>query len=287
MYKLLNAGFGDPLDDHHITIAELGFDGVRNGPMVPDDYEAMYCAVDEARKYDAVLMLLLNGGHMHCSPTQTIEMAKEAAKYIKMSELTRLHKVYIEIGNEPDLARDYFKKDAYNYMAMFFECYQEIKLVHSAIEVITAGVSNLNERGCDYLDRLRLYPMPEQAIMGYHRYPANTRPKTPHKPFLNREAEIEWLRRTAGIHRLFCTETGLSQGPHYVSRDAPLCFTKKKLYLHEKDQHAAWETEQHYNKLLGVEGVVWYQYNDGPNRDDFEDNFGVRNSLGVVKEPWK
>ena len=285
MLKLLNAGFGDPLGDAHVQIAELGFGGVRTDVKL--DIENIKTIIDEQEKYNATSIILFNGGHMDWSPEETVDAVTAAARYIKDRNYFQRHNIFFEIGNEPDIARDFYKNDPEKTNDMFWECYQAVKLIRSDIGMITPGVSNLNERGFDYLEEFLDHSIPAGAIVGFHRYPAGKDYTTPHKGFDSRKEEMDELVGLARDNKIFCTEAGMTQGPHYTKRNFPLCFLKKKEYVRPQYQYEAYKADQQINEAYDSVGLVWYQYNDGPNKNNDQDNFGVRYVDGTVKEPWR
>jgi hypothetical protein len=183
--------------------------------------------------------------------------------------------VYFEIGNEPDIAVASWKQNPAMLNDTFWDCYQTVKSINSKIELITGGISNLHMEGLDWLDSFLTDSLPSGAIIGFHRYPAGPSPENPHKGFQSRSHEWNRLQALAGGHKLFLTETGLSQGPHRVARGFPLCWTNKEIYLDQYQQADAINFEWKFWKPRGILGMVWYQHRDGQDYKDSESNFGI------------
>lgn len=285
MYNLLNAGFGNPIRGLHSLIADVGFSGIRQD--VPFyDFAKLTKIIRECELYDADLILLFAGGQMEWTAEDIRLHVSETAKYINDEDLFKQRRVFFEIGNEPDIAVDRWKKSPKDLNDVFWECYQTVKMRRSDFEVITPSISNLNWRGLDYLREFLSEPIPCGSIVGFHRYPNGSDPIKPHSGFKSRQDELNRLRKIVPNFRLFCTETGASQGPHKMRRRFPLCLFKRKFYLTEMEQHNIYEGELEFYMRNAVEGMVWYQLNDGLNRDAVLDNYGIRRVDGEVKKGW-
>jgi len=122
----------------------------------------------------------------------------------------RVYHPAFEIGNEPDLAHDYWKGRPKDLAKTFSTCYAIIREFSSSSPVLSPSISNLNERGLKYLEKMAPY-LPPGCCVAFHRYPASQFFSTPHKGSMTRNAEIETLREFAGDRPLWNTETGWAE----------------------------------------------------------------------------
>lgn len=191
--------------------------------------------------------------------------------------------VYFEIGNEPDIAVNYWRQDPKRLHDVYWDCYQTAKSINNKIEVITGGISNLTMNGLDWLDDFLLEPLPSGAIVGFHRYPNGPDTTKPHNGFQSRVHEYNRLRALVDGHELFLTETGLSQGPHRVKRRFPMCWLDRKSWLSQESVSDAIRFEWSFWKPRGILGMVWYQHKDGQDFNDILNNYGIYDINGDEK----
>ena len=280
MKLYLNAGFGELINAADLSaITTLGFCGVRQDiPLTTKDDLAL---VDQLKDLSAIF--LLGGGNMagwtkENFINKTIRISRRITDY----KYFLGREVYIEIGNEPDIAVDYWKDSPTRLNEVYWECYQAAKSINSKIEVVTPGISNLNKRGLEYLDNFLRDPIPKGAIIGFHRYPNGWDIREPHKGFKSRTQEMLRLKTLAGGRKLLCTETGVSEGPHTVKTGLfDLC--KKTKYLSEEEVANNFRWESALNHKCGILGMTWYQHRDGPSRDALLDNYGIYDYQGQEK----
>jgi hypothetical protein len=270
----LNAGFGDMLGHQWLTkIHNIGFTGIRCD-ITGAHREGVMTELGEFEKLSPIF--LFGGGHIE---NYTADRFREeciwgARKITDEGYFTDIP-VYFEIGNEPDIAVAHWRQDPERLHDVYWDCYQTVKSINSKIEIITGGISNLHMEALDWLDSFMSSPLPNGAIVGFHRYSNGPKPDKPHNGFQSRVHEWNRLRALAGGHNLFLTETGLSQGPHGVKRQFPLCWLDKKIYLSQLEQAEAINFEWKFWKPRGVLGMVWYQHRDGQDYKDILSNYGI------------
>jgi hypothetical protein len=81
----------------------------------------------------------------------------------------------IEIYNEPDLD-SYWSTRAAEMADVVWECYQVARQFSRGITVVSPGVSNLNQRGLAYLEKMIGAGVPDDVVVGFHRYPPGDDP---------------------------------------------------------------------------------------------------------------
>lgn len=125
-------------------------------------------------------------------------------------------------------------------------------------------VSNLNQRGFDYLTALG--KLPESVNVSVHRYGDNTF-DTPHTGYASRAAEVKKLLSIIGTHPYGVSEFGYPTDSQGISVEQAAENIKKEFTFWE-DQNASF--------------AILYQLNDGPT-DDRGDHYGIRYYSGVWK----
>lgn len=270
---LLTAGFGDPLsEEDRAWIRGRGFHGVRSdyGPKVLEalfytQFQAIIIASEQERQQEYILdrfamvcREIRDRGYLHHRPAPIPA---------------------IEPCNEPDLDPDWDTR-AREMADVVWECWRIAKTISRGITVISPSISNLNQRGLAYLEAMVDAGIPDEVAVGFHRYPTRSDPCAAHDGFQDRWAEVSRLQSIAGKRKLWCTETGWSAGPLDKRRRFPLCFLKRKFWLSEEKVADFAQTElRFWARVPKLEALVWYQINCGPNRNNPEDNFGLRRYL--------
>ncbi|NIO37411.1 hypothetical protein GTO27_06875 [Candidatus Bathyarchaeota archaeon] len=135
----------------------------------------------------------------------------------------------------------------------------------------------------DWLDRFLYKDIPAGSIVGFHRYPNGRDTQKPHNGFQSRSHEWNRLQALAGGHKLFLTETGLSQGPHRIKRPFPLCWLNENHWISQEEQAAAMALEWAIWEPRGVLGMTWYQHRDGNYYQDLLNNYGIYAADGNEK----
>jgi hypothetical protein len=118
--------------------------------------------------------------------------------------------------------------------------------------------------------------LPDDVIVGFHRYPRGMDPAKPHRRFRSREAEWEALIELARQRPVACTEFG-----HHTAPRPYRIFFRKRVSDAEAADHVEYDLdffERHGCVLAAV-----YQLNDGV-RDVAVDRYGIRRADGTLKE---
>ena len=274
MQGYLNAGFGEMLGEDWLNkISNIGFAGIRTD-ITSAHKESVLKELGEFKKLSPIF--LFGGGHMEgWTPERFVEEVTWGARRITDEGYFTDTTVYFEIGNEPNIAEAYWRQNPARLNDTYWDCYHAAKSINSKIEVITGGIHNLTHEALDWLDEFMSTPIPDGGIVGFHRYPNGIDPAKAHKGFQSRAHEFNRLQALAGGHKLFCTETGMTQGPHGIKRSFPLCWLKQDVYITQEEQAKAAAFEWAFYKPRNVIGIVWYQHRDGQDYKDSESNFGI------------
>jgi hypothetical protein len=177
---------------------------------------------------------------------------------------------HVEVRNEPDLEGP----DPATYAGIVRAVWDVAEPL--GLHVWAGAVSNLNDRGLDYLQRLRPY-LPSGVGISVHRYPHDswlppmTGPTVPHEGFDSREAEVDALRGIIGTRRWRVSEFGYHNAP----RNGRL-FHWPAWTHQESAEYIAWEWA--FWEAQGAEAADLFQINDGPegSANTAENRFGVR-----------
>jgi hypothetical protein len=273
----LNAGFGQPLGSDLGLIRRFGFEGVRQD-LPPGKELALIREFAPGQPGGELRPLfLVNGGKMLEDPEAAGGRATQVA--LMMYELGV--KGEIEIGNEPNIAREPYRSNPRllaTSIQVAWDVMQRDRRIRDT-RLVIGGIMNTDEGGLAYLEALLSTGVPGPVIIGFHTYRTTTTPHKPSKGFSSRSAEFHRLQALAGGRRLWNTEIGWHTAPSKVG-----CwpFTKKvqwsdaEVYDHLMD-------EASYNEAAGVEVMTIFQLNDGPG-NGYEDRFGIRDYGGWLKD---
>ncbi len=163
--------------------------------------------------------------------------------------------VWYELRNEPDLEGPTPEE----YRILVEDAVEANREVGGRLFI--GVVSNLNDRGFDYLKAIR--PFPAGVDISVHRYGDGTF-EHPHKGFSSRNAEVKWLKETIGPRKFAVTEFG------YPTSD---------MSEEEQAKKIRQELEFWYQK---AEFACIYQINDGPGNTRSH-RYGIRRSDGSWK----
>jgi hypothetical protein len=175
----------------------------------------------------------------------------------------------MELGNEPDLdiptphgTRYHWTKSSYLQQA---RCC--IEAAGETKKLYVYGVSNLNRRGFDFMPPRPIWNEWGQTIgAAPHRYPEGGGDwHTPHAGFRSRQAEIDRLHEIIGPRPKAIGEFGWNHSTEGWS--LPQC---ADYIAHDYDFYLA----------NGFEVACLYEINDGPNRNEVEQNYGIRDFQG-------
>lgn len=269
-------------------IADVGFHGIRQD--VPDDVELTRPLVRELADFPGLnVIFLLSGGQMTrrhggdpWEERPLVQHVKATCEILRDAGfLERAAPPAIEIGNEPDLAHPFWKRNPENLADTFTKCYETIREFSKDAPVLTPSVSNLNVRGLSYLRRMLERGIPAEAPVAVHRYPNGQSPSDPHDPFETRREEIAAFLSLVGARDVWVTETGRSEGPGWLRR---FFFQKTEFWLTEQQVADYMEAELRlWAEFPQVKAVVWYQLNSGADRRNELHNYGIRRVDGTFK----
>ncbi len=151
-----------------------------------------------------------------------------------------------ELRNEPDLEGP----PPADYRPLMFEAAEVARLRNQVLYV--GVVSNLNDRGFNYLKAL--LPFPDNVKVSVHRYGDGTF-ENAHRGFDSRHSEVKWLRDVIGQRSFAVTEFG------YPSDD----LGEAKQAYRTQQEFEFWNSKADFTCL--------YQLNDGPLKNE---TFGIR-----------
>ena len=164
----------------------------------------------------------------------------------------------LEIGNEPDIAAEEWKDHPERMGAAVSACFDVIRRYSSVTPVLSASVSNLNERGFKYLGQMVKH-LPLECEVAFHRYHPGPKFETPHKSASSRNAEVSKLRDIVGCRKLWNTETGWAE-------------LNKGFSFTETEIAERIDAELRFWSAAGVEALTIYQlssaYVQPEDRDD-------------------
>lgn len=171
-----------------------------------------------------------------------------------------------EFGNEPDL-------DGWPTPDSYWTSCKEFMRLCLELEVrgYVSAISNLNDRGFDFLKRIDWKTIDPRVCVSFHRYPETGKgPTAPHDGFASREAEMNELRRIVGNRPLALTEFGYHQG------------AKNGYTTAQVEEYVVWEKK--FADQQGVDFAIAFQIHDGLAGDTSQDsNYGFRNRDGSWK----
>ncbi len=228
----LQVGFGAYVDKNDLNLAkDLGFEVVRHDVQNVSPSEVMKIISDTRNAGLEPLLIITDGNQLRELPSE----------------------VMYELKNEPDLEFP----NATHYHEIMVEAAEVAK---ERNQILYVGViSNLNDRGFDYLKAIR--PFPENVRISVHRYGDGTF-TNPHRGFDSRYSEVKWLRETIGDKQFGVSEFG------YPTNG-----------LGESDQ--AYRTQQEFEFWHGKSDFTClYQINDGKAENE---SYGIRRIDGSLK----
>lgn len=173
-----------------------------------------------------------------------------------------------EFGNEPDLGSHFGWPTFESYWT---PCREAIRIaLELNLRLYIGVVSNLNNRGFDFLKKMPWNDIDPKICCSIHRYPERGKgPTAPHDRFKSREAEVAELRKIVGNRPLACTEVGYHRG---AGSDG---YTEEEIA-----SHLAWERQFWTDQSFDFSVV--YQINDGPAGDTSAlGNYGLRRRDGT------
>ena len=216
--------------------------------------------------------------HKPWLPDKLVDHAREQARLLSDHGFTS---PMIEVGNEPDLAHEFWQINPALLGQIFHEVADAIREILPRATVLCSPISNLDKDSIEYLARMFPNGLPFGTACAFHRYPFATDAIDAHPGFANRYQEVEALRKIVGKETpLYVTECGIHEGPHIKKKLLGLC--KKKFWLSEADVAKVVADDLKFWLRASVKGAAIYQLNSGPNKREREHTYGIRR----FEEPW-
>jgi hypothetical protein len=214
--------------------------------------------VDELGTYGKLSpIFLLGAGDMGTwKKDDFVSYAVLISKHIVENGYFKDTKVWFEVGNKPDIAAIEWRTDPRKLNETYWECYQAIKSIDKDIDVIVGGISNLTQWSCSWLEEFLRDPIPNNSIIGFHRYPAAFDIGTSYPGFPTREHEMNRLQSLANGHKLFCTGTTI-EAVYNIPRGFPFCWINKRVEVTDDERTRAMEHEWNFYSRRGILGMVW------------------------------
>jgi hypothetical protein len=277
----INAGFGDPIAGEFPFLQRIGVAAVRQDLFAHGESAPIEALVAEFSNRPMHGVFMLAGGKMQIPDgSNRIEphvLAARARRIVEAAQAVGLERYSLEIGNEPDIAHDGYASRPQDFAEAVRQVHAVVRPLGFAGDLISGGVSNLNERGLKYLQSmLSTSIVPADVVLGFHRYPEGGRgAEAPHKGFKSREEEFEALESLTGGRRVACTEFG-----YHTAEDRMGRFGHRRRSESEVADSVRWDLDffARHNVLL----AAIYQLNDGI-RDVGEERYGVRRLDGTLK----
>ena len=202
--------------------------------------------------------------------------AQELAKLIVVRGYPKLSA--IELVNEPNL--NGWKPEV--WADWMVSQYQRIKTISPDITVVSGGISNLNRAQLKYLKTALAVGLPDDLVIGYHRYQTEKPSTSALKDYKTRSSEYYELVEVIGNRRRWCTEIGWHTQPQTI-RYGPFGLFSKRVQWNDKQVANFLEDELIYQDEYRAEVTAIYQIIDGPS-NHYEDHFGIFRMDGTMKE---
>ena len=275
----INAGFGDPLAADLPLLEHLGFDIVRQDVRAHRTDADVQELLTEFLGRSIGLLVLLGGGHIERTDGGRVEPHELAAHAMRVWSIARhigLSPVRFEVGNEPDLAHEGYRTRPQDFAIAIQQTRDALRGAGFRGDIITGGIANLATANLQYLDRMLRAGLPDDVIVGFHRYPRGMDPVKPHRQFRSREAEWDALIQLAGTRPVACTEFG-----HHTAPRRFRIFFRKRVTDAGVAEHVEYDLD--FFERHGCVMAAVYQLNDG-RRDVAVDRYGIRRTDGTLKE---
>lgn len=282
MRVYVNAGFGECLGAETLAwIRDHGFAGIRQEVFRGEDAEPI---IREIADSGLEAILLLCGGHMErISFQHTVDLARHVAIVVRDVVGIDVGRIAVEIGNEPDLACEEYKRHPDEFAKLVREAAAAIWQETPAMTVIAGGVSNTHRDGLAYLEKASRAGFPPGCHIGYHSYHTTTPPEVPHPSFRSRQEEFDRLDDICAGRPKWCTEVGW----HTYPSDVRVGVLRQRKTVHFGDAQVAdfTDRELRLQRAAGAVCAAVFQLNDAPVEppSSYEHRHGVRRQDGSAK----
>jgi hypothetical protein len=189
---------------------------------------------------------------------------------------------HVEFRGEPDIGHPshYADRDPIppaEYRRLLFEFHAAV--AGRGLQVWAPGISNLNQRGLEWLAAADPSTWPTDIAITMHWYPHGNGPTTPHPGFRSRDHEVEVFKRIIGQRPFIVSEFGYHTA-NRATRWERLFGIQRRWTDAQVAQHVAFEWR--FWEGHGAVGAVLFQINDGVE-DTGEARFGIRRVNGTWK----
>jgi hypothetical protein len=263
--------------------AEIGWRGSRVGTgdvsMFIENMKELRGWV--AKRRHSMHIYLLKGN----TAEQIKDQAREVASFANNIGIEK--NVLVELANEPNIDTEGTawigkpKELGIACRLAWNECKQY------GVEFLSPSVSGINkERDVPYIETM-MAEIPPEVSFAIHRYTEDPNLSTPYPGYSSRDEEIAQIKRLAGGRKIYITETGLAEGPYKKRKPFPKCWETENWWLSEDDVANEILADMRVWHEAGIDGVVYYQLNDGPDRNNQGNTYGWRHFEESWDGPWK
>ena len=276
----INAGFGEPIAGEFPFFERIGVAAVRQDLFAHGETAPIEALVAEFSNRPMRALFMLAGGKMQTADgSNRIEphvLAARARRAVEAARAAGLQQYSLEVGNEPDIAHDGYASRPQDFAEAVRQVHAVVRPLGFEGDIISGGVSNLNERGLEYLQSMLSAPaVPADVVIGFHRYPeAGRGAEAPHRGFESRDEEFEALAGLVGGRRVACTEFG------YHTAEDRIGSVGRRRSESEVADSVRWDLNFFTQRQVVLAAI--YQLNDG-TRDVAEERYGVRRLDGTLK----
>jgi hypothetical protein len=260
-------------------LVSLGFDGARQGirlQATPEFVDVVMETFASVRSLAPLIILpLADDGDVSITVDFAEHIAAQMSKYGHDREVSG-----IEFGNEPNLFSR--RWDPEELGRAFVLAHGRIRKRLKNAAILSPSVSDLSMNEVEYARRM-FVPIRAASIdytIAFHRYPGlhfGTHDG------LTRDEELARFLEVAGQGRpLWMTETGIPQAQRR-QRKFPFCWTEESYRISETEQ-ADWAVHEYAFWRSRVAVLVYYQINDGPDKFEPLDTYGIRRFNYTPKE---
>ena len=277
----INAGFGEPIAGEFPFFERIGAAAVRQDLFAHGDTAPIETLVAEFSNRPMRAVFMLAGGKMQVADgSNRIEphvLAARARRVVEAAQAVGLQQYGLEVGNEPDIAHVGYASRPQDFAEAIRQVHAVVRPLGFEGDLITGGVSNLNQRGLEYVQSmLSTLAVPADVVIGFHRYPeAGRGAEAPHRGFESRDEEFEALASLVGGRRVACTEFG-----YHTAEDRMGSFGHRRRSESEVADSVRWDLSFFAKRHVLLAAI--YQLNDG-TRDVAEERYGIRRLDGTLK----
>jgi hypothetical protein len=279
----INAGFGGPIAHEFPALAPLGFRVVRQDVRVHFTEDHLRALVAEFVGAPLVPLFLLAGGQIDTPlgfRVEPHEIATLGTRVVALAAELGLMDYLIEVGNEPDLAHVDYRTRPMDFAVAVQQTRDAVRGAGFSGLVISGGICNLSRDSLRYLERMSVAGLPDDVVVGFHRYPKGLTPRNAQDGFSSRDQEWQELQRVADGRAVACTEVGHHTAPrrHLLWGLIPV---RRRVSDADVAEHVVYDLS--YFRERGCLLTAVYQLNDGPSDDLHVDRYGIRRQDGTLK----